>query len=888
MNKNLDLVAKELYNKISSYPNLVMKDSEGNDVESDQSEGARKFNFEYEVDGKNLATVTISLNDDSENQDSFEVLISNDPADGSDEYAKKMFLKFGREMREFAKQHMLTFNIHVATRSNKERDTGDSIMSESKLFGTAKTSYQRIGEATLIIKHRDVVNQENPAGRAQRIESIYVENAEGERFKYPYKHLNGARAMAQHVAHGGNPYDGIGQYMVGLSEEMNRLRMFKHYVERNEMVSEAMGAINSKVMERIEQVKREIQQLQRPSHYAEFAESFTESESVEIPEDVMNDWIDRLTVRTFNEELKNVFPYIFKLVSEDDIPVKELSVEDLVNEDGPDDLDEEPDSIIIPELAEYEQYLARLTEAEQEGIFAAENEDAIAELNELLSNPMPLGVDGTNVMQSLEGLGFDKDFLNGLKKMAGDETGEGMDARPFIKEYVQQKDAELGTDVLGQLVFGDDNEIAADQPEPVEPEPATDVMPPAEEPPAEEPPAEDPNAVAPEELPMPPAPPQAPVAEAMIRERNTQMFNELKEFIMSMYNEDAGNFPKGVEGVKIACEKKFGDRVGPIAAKIVERMTSMGEMKRIRELSGLGNQNVVEKFDARQRTRLNDLIDLYRDSTDPDPYNDYADDPDDVILRIRREFGDKIADQVEAGARKMHFPRDNHVMGRRDPLSWKQPVDTDRITKKGKMYKQDSDYRKNMIKSRYKFSGRSATEGVVDEDNDPWWMDRAHPYLAKREKEKSLAQKKKDEKQDNKPKKQGVEETSLSELSKGTLEKYKSKAKAQAKNARYYGNYGDPDDPQDVKDEYHKFADKREAGAKKADARLKKEVVLNPARVINSKGGTVANPNPTGSSAKTYRYVDLKVDKEQQKTHHQGVTKEDSELTAMLRIAGLR
>ena len=467
-------------------------------------------------------------------------------------------------------------------------------MSESKLFGTAKTSYQRIGEATLIIKHRDVVNQENPAGRAQRIESIYVENAQGERFKYPYKHLNGARAMAQHVAHGGNPYDGIGQYMVGLSEEMNRLRMFKSYVERNEMVSEAMGAINSKVMERIEQVKREIQHLQRPTAYQEFAESFTEQEAVEIPEDVMNDWIDRLTVRSFNEELKNVFPYIFKLVSEDDIPVKEIGVEDLVSEDGPGDDEEEPDSIVLPELADYEQYLARLTEAEQEGIFAAENEDALAELNELLSNPMPLGVDGTNVVQSLEGLGFDKDFLNGLKKMAGNEAGEAMDARPFVKEYIQQKDAELGTDVLSQLTFGDDNGIAADNPEPVAPEPATDVMPDAEVP--AELPAEDPTAAPAELPPEDPAamPPQAPVAEAMMRDRNQHMFNELKEFIMSMYNEDAGNFPKGVEGVKIACEKKFGDRVGPIAAKIVERMTSMGEMARMKKLSGMGEGTINE------------------------------------------------------------------------------------------------------------------------------------------------------------------------------------------------------------------------------------------------------------------------------------------------------
>jgi hypothetical protein len=146
--------------------------------------------------------------------------------------------------------------------------------------------------------------------------------------------------------------------------------------------------------------------------------------------------------------------------------------------------------------------------------------------------------------------------------------------------------------------------------------------------------------------------------------------------------------------------------------KKIDKGTATPEQKKEYEALKAKNtgkkQGVSEGFDARQRTRLNDLIDLYRDSIDPNPYTD-ADDPDDVILRIRQEFGDKIADQVEAGARKMHFPRDNHVMGRGDPLSWKQPVDPDRITKKGKMYKQDSDYRKNTIKSRYKLSGRSST-----------------------------------------------------------------------------------------------------------------------------------------------------------------------------------
>jgi hypothetical protein len=54
-----------------------------------------------------------------------------------------------------------------------------------------------------------------------------------------------------------------------------------------------------------------------------------------------------------------------------------------------------------------------------------------------------------------------------------------------------------------------------------------------------------------------------------------------------MYNSDEGNFPKGETGVLIACEKKFGEGVMPMAQKIVEKLTSLGETTRMKKLAGL-------------------------------------------------------------------------------------------------------------------------------------------------------------------------------------------------------------------------------------------------------------------------------------------------------------
>lgn len=119
---------------------------------------------------------------------------------------------------------------------------------------------------------------------------------------------------------------------------------------------------------------------------------------------------------------------------------------------------------------------------------------------------------------------------------------------------------------------------------------------------------------------------------------------------------------------------------------------------------------VTESLSPEQRERLDDLISQYRNATDPsaeyDDYNDYATDSDeDIINQIRVEFGDRVADQVSSGALKMHYPRDNHTAGY-DPLSWKEPVN--RITKAGKLYKQDSDFRKNTIASRFRNAGKSS------------------------------------------------------------------------------------------------------------------------------------------------------------------------------------
>jgi hypothetical protein len=325
MDANLDKVAKDLYGKIQTrFRNIKMGDENANVLSKKEDiPQARFFEFEYEEGGTPLGNVAITL----DSTDGIVVQLSGDLVDDRTNLSGGSAYKFIRSFRQFAKDRLLNFDVQTIGKSNldkrdyefqakrKEEPAMPAIM-ENKLYGNARMSYQDLGEARIVIKHNQPINMELPAGRTMHIDSIYIENAQGERFKYPYKHLNGARALAEHIKHGGTPYDAIGKHISSLSEELASLRKFKGYVSRQEQLSEAMANVTGRVLDRIEEIKETINKLQRPAYYESFVESFQEQETAMIPEEIANDLIDRLTVRTFNEELKAVFPYIYKFVDE--------------------------------------------------------------------------------------------------------------------------------------------------------------------------------------------------------------------------------------------------------------------------------------------------------------------------------------------------------------------------------------------------------------------------------------------------------------------------------------------------------------------------------------------------------------------------------------------
>tara|TARA_B110000503_G_scaffold125245_1_gene192618 strand:+ start:1098 stop:2543 length:1446 start_codon:yes stop_codon:yes gene_type:complete len=331
--KSLDNIAEDLFNKIRGrFPSVTIGDAEGK-VTTDPIT-ARFFDFDYKDGSRNIGKVSVSISEDK-----LSVMYSSSFVEDEDSITRENWYNFLKELRSFAKKRLLQFDTRDITKSNLDKrdykflaqQSGDTTMSESKLYGTSKMSYQNIGNARLNIKHTESVNQEIAAGRTRSIGKIYIESADGERFLYPYKHLSGARAMARHVSEGGKPFDDFGTHIVGLSEEMNKLRKFKNYMGRSAVMAESLAGYMDVVKERIATVKKTIESLQKSNYYAEAISSFEAAVMEDVPADVAENWIDQLTIKQFNEELSDVFPYIYKLVSEA-TKAKELTPEDLLGE----------------------------------------------------------------------------------------------------------------------------------------------------------------------------------------------------------------------------------------------------------------------------------------------------------------------------------------------------------------------------------------------------------------------------------------------------------------------------------------------------------------------------------------------------------------------------
>ena len=229
-------------------------------------------------------------------------------------------------LKKLAKDNLLDFDLREFGREIKPKNYSfrlnnnmEQIKTEgySAIAGTVKTSTQKLENAKLLIKHRSPVNEEIPGARSRNISALYIENGQGERFKYPFIHLNGARAMTRHVQNGGNLYDEVGQSIVNMSEQMSKIREVLNVMRRSPAIQEQGGSVYNSMLARQDRLRETIKKLTTIEGYNNYVENFARHESKEYDQETLNKLKEKFTVSTMDNRVAELLPMIQEIHDEE-------------------------------------------------------------------------------------------------------------------------------------------------------------------------------------------------------------------------------------------------------------------------------------------------------------------------------------------------------------------------------------------------------------------------------------------------------------------------------------------------------------------------------------------------------------------------------------------
>ena len=412
--REINKIAEGLFEKIRDRFEDVSLGDEKAKATTDP-ERARFFNFDYTANDKNYGNITISLIDEM----SLKVYFSKNISKDLDKEQRDTWYGFLRELREFAKRNMLSFEPRDITRSTlKHRDLAqvskadntydkDEVVAESKLYGTSKSSYEKFGPVRIIVRHDKPVADEVGGSRSRHIKSVYVENAEGERFKMPFKSLTASRAMARHISAGGTPHDELGQHITEMAVEATKLKPFLNNVRRRTFEDAETQTMVESAFEYHGLLKNTLQRMSGKKGYTKCKEQFTATSTSYIPEDDMDiDAIkERFVKRVYNDKMEEALPLVYKAYD-------------------------------MKKNNKFTEQFESWANVVSEGAWALpETDDEIGQLIDILDKPLPVGVDAQNASNALYHVLGDDRLFDRLLELA--EQDPEADAREVVISWLE-------------------------------------------------------------------------------------------------------------------------------------------------------------------------------------------------------------------------------------------------------------------------------------------------------------------------------------------------------------------------------------------------------------------------------------------------------------------
>ena len=411
--RSVENISQELFDKIRSRVSSIKLGNEDGAVTTDPSQ-ARFFEFQYKHRDLPIGAVTISLNEEGKLQ----VYFPNSMVEDADSSTANAWYGFLKELSKFSARNMLNYESHNVTKERLDKKdyqfltqrNQDEVM-ENKLHGTSQKSFLETGTAKLIIKHKGTVDETKMGARSRNISAIYIENSEGERFKFANNYLPGARAMARHVSNEGHTRDDRGVHIVEIMQEMQDLKQFVRSVKRDEYVSEDAQEVIEAATDRYYGLKDTLKAVSSAKGYSDYFENWAPGQ-VEVEENDIEDLKSKLTRSVFDDRITDTLPSVSRAMAhkqasmeakkddeeELDAPIKPY-FDTSVDPDEPDNLDKAADA----GTAKSEQALAALVNSDDDiVVFDNNNKQEIQNYIQMMKNSdMPTDKKNQNMIVNI-------------------------------------------------------------------------------------------------------------------------------------------------------------------------------------------------------------------------------------------------------------------------------------------------------------------------------------------------------------------------------------------------------------------------------------------------------------------------------------------------------
>ena len=314
--RSVENISQELFDKIRSRVSSIKLGNEDGITTTDPTQ-ARFFEFQYKHRDLPIGAVTISLNEEGKLQ----VYFPNSMVEDADSSTANSWYGFLKELSKFSARNMLNYESHNVTKERLDKKdyqfltqrNQDEVM-ENKLHGTSQKSFLETGAAKLIIKHKGTVDETKMGARSRNISAIYIENSEGERFKFANNYLPGARAMARHVSNEGHTRDDRGVHIVEIMKEMQDLKHFVRSVKRDEYVNEDAQEVIEAATDRYYGLKDTLKAVSSAKGYSDYFENWAPGQ-VEVEENDLEDLKNKLTRSVFDDRITDTLPSVSRAIA---------------------------------------------------------------------------------------------------------------------------------------------------------------------------------------------------------------------------------------------------------------------------------------------------------------------------------------------------------------------------------------------------------------------------------------------------------------------------------------------------------------------------------------------------------------------------------------------